>query len=264
MSILSIVLIVTLACCLIMAITWLAAIWIDNFSIVDVVWSYNFPIIAAILYFLADGAEARKLMVLFAVCCWGFRLGSHLMVRIAGHIHTEDGRYLELRKKWSKNLNREFFQFYQMQAISNVFLAIPFFIMMVNPSPELTQLEKIGFIIWAIALAGEALSDYQLARFKKNPANKGQVCNVGLWSWSRHPNYFFEFLIWVAYATMALSSPWGWLAIICPVSIFYLLHKVTGIPMTEEQAVRSKGELYINYQKTTSKFFPFPPRRIKN
>ena len=261
MSILTIVIVVTFFCCLIMAITWLVAIWFDNFSIVDAIWSYNFPIITLLLYLMVHGFEQRKLMVLIAVSCWGLRLGTHLLIRITKHLDKEDGRYLTLRQNWSKQLKWEFFKFYQLQALSNVFLAVPFFIIMVNPEPKISLTEKIGFGLWALALIGEAVADSQLASFKKNPSNKGKVCNVGLWSWSRHPNYFFEFMIWVAYSVMAFSSPYGWLAIMCPLSIFYLLNKVTGIPLTEEQAIKSKGENYIHYQQTTSKFFPLPPKK---
>ncbi len=264
MSLLYLVITTTLLCCLIMSLTWLVALAIDNFSIVDVVWSFNFPIIALFLFFMANGFTDRKLLVLVAVVCWGIRLGIHLLIRIASHIKVEDGRYVTLRKEWANNLNGKFFWFYMMQAASNVFLAIPFFIMMTNTSTAISWSEKAGFGIWLVAILGETIADKQLANFKKNPTNKGQVCNAGLWAWSRHPNYFFEFLIWIAYATMAWSSPYGWLAIICPVSILYLLFKVTGIPMTEEQAVKSKGELYLDYQKTTSKFFPLPPKRVKS
>jgi steroid 5-alpha reductase family enzyme len=101
------------------------------------------------------------------------------------------------------------------------------------------------------------VSDYQLDNFKKNPANKGKVCQDGLWNYSRHPNYFFQLMIWISVLVMALPSPYGWLAVICPLSIGYLIFKVTGIPMTEEQAVRSRGDLYREYQRTTSSFVPW-------
>lgn len=144
-----------------------------------------------------------------------------------------------------------------MQALSNVVLSIPFLFACVNPSPELSILEKGAAILWLVSITGEAVADRQLQVFKKNPANKGKVCDVGLWNYSRHPNYFFEWMIWVSYFLFACASPYGWLSIICPVSILYLLFKVTGIPMTEEQAIRSKGEAYKKYQQTTSAFVPW-------
>jgi steroid 5-alpha reductase family enzyme len=122
---------------------------------------------------------------------------------------------------------------------------------------KLPLLEYIGAGIWLIALTGEAIADWQLDQFKKDPANKGKVCNKGLWNYSRHPNYFFEWLIWVGYFVFALASPYGFIAIISPAIILYLLLNVTGIPATEEQSVRSKGDLYKEYQRTTSAFVPW-------
>ena len=115
--------------------------------------------------------------------------------------------------------------------------------------------------LWFVAVAGEALADAQLAAFKRNPANRGGVCAVGLWRYSRHPNYFFECLIWVSYALFAFGSPGGWLALIGPAAILYLLLRVTGIPLTEEQSLRSRGEAYRRYQETTSAFLPWFPKK---
>lgn len=243
-----------------MFITWLVAMKIDNYSIVDAVWSYNFPLIALLLFFIADGSVERKLLTLLAVVLWAGRLGTHLLIRIMGHLDHEDGRYLTLREDYGDNLKFRFLMFYFMQAASNVFLAIPFFILMTS-NQEMQVIEWIGIGVWAIAFIGEAASDRQLAAFKKDPNNKGKVCNVGLWSWSRHPNYFFEFMIWVGFATFCLASPMGWLAWICPASILFLLLKVTGIPLTEQQSIKSKGQAYLEYQKSTSMFVPLPPKK---
>jgi steroid 5-alpha reductase family enzyme len=108
------------------------------------------------------------------------------------------------------------------------------------------------------------LADAQLNAFKRRPDKSSPVCDVGLWRYSRHPNYFFEWLIWVAYFLFAAASPWGWLGILSPVAILFLLLKVTGIPMTEEQAVRSKGDAYRRYQKTTSAFVPWFRKTISS
>ena len=117
-------------------------------------------------------------------------------------------------------------------------------------------------MIWLLSLTGEALSDAQLAAFKRAKANHGRVCDVGLWRYSRHPNYFFEWMIWIAYFVFALASAWGWVAAIGPLSILYLLLRVTGIPLTEEQSLRSKGDAYRHYQKTTNAFVPWLPKKI--
>ena len=130
-----------------------------------------------------------------------------------------------------------------------------FFIITINPNPDLSWLEYTGFGIWIISILGETIADQQLSSFKKDHGNKEKVCQEGLWYYSRHPNYFFQWLMWVSYFVFALASPYGYLAIISPAIILLLILKVTGIPPTEAQAVRSKGDAYKEYQRTTSAFF---------
>jgi len=154
------------------------------------------------------------------------------------------------------------FGFFQLQAFSVVVLAAAFALACLNPAPALQPLEIAGAILWLVAFGGEALADAQLAAFKRDPANQGAVCSRGLWHYSRHPNYFFEWLIWVAYFVFALASPLGWIAAIGPLSILFLLLRVTGIPLTEEQAIRSKGAAYRRYQATTSAFIPWFPKKL--
>jgi steroid 5-alpha reductase family enzyme len=242
----------------IMIIIFLWAKAIRNNGIVDIFWAFNFLVIAAIIYFLADGNPVRIKLVTGLASLWSLRLGTYLLIRVGSHLKVEEGRYKALREEWSDTV---FFFFFQGQALSNVMLAIPYFLIALNPDPQIHTLEYIGAALWLLAIIGEGLSDYQLAAFKKNPANKGKVCQDGLWNYSRHPNYFFQLMIWVSVFIMALPSPYGWIAIICPLSIGYLIFKVTGIPMTEEQAVRSKGELYKEYQRTTSAFVPWAKKK---
>jgi steroid 5-alpha reductase family enzyme len=99
-----------------------------------------------------------------------------------------------------------------------------------------------------------------MKNFKQEVANRGRVCAIGLWRYSRHPNYFFEFLVWIGFAIASLPTPWGWTTIVCPLLMYHFLTKVTGIPLTEEYAVKSKGEAYREYQRTTSAFIPWLPR----
>lgn len=245
------------ACCGIMLLVWLWAKKIKNAGVVDIFWSYNFPVIAIILLLLAPGFETRKLLICGMVILAGARLGTHLAVRIIKHLDEEEGRYQQLRKEWAPNPDRKFFFFFQFQAISNVLLAVPFFIVTLNTNPELSPLEYGGFALWLISVIGEATADAQLAAFKKDPANKGKICDTGLWGYSRHPNYFFEWLMWVSYFVFALASPYGYIAIISPAIILYLLLKVTGIPATEQQSLRSKGEAFKKYQAKTSVFIPW-------
>ena len=112
------------------------------------------------------------------------------------------------------------------------------------------------------AFAGEALADSQLKSFRMNPANKGKVCDIGLWRWSRHPNYFFEWFGWVSYPVIALSFdyPWGFATLLAPLFMFWILRYVTGVPPLEEQMLKSRGDAYRAYQAQTSVFFPLPPK----
>ena len=141
-----------------------------------------------------------------------------------------------------------------------MFFSLPALLSAINPSPEWHPLEFAALAIWVVAFAGELTADRQLLAFKTNPNNKGKTCQAGWWRYSRHPNYFFEWVIWVAYALFATASPWGWLAWLCPATLLYLLFKVTGIPATEAQALRSRGEAYRRYQQTTSAFVPWFPK----
>ena len=143
----------------------------------------------------------------------------------------------------------------------NLLLAAPLLIASANAAPRLHPLEWAAAALWAIALAGESLADRQLDAFRRDPANRGRTCRVGLWSWSRHPNYFFEWLVWVAYWLFACASPWGWTTLFCPALMLYFLFRVTGIPATEAQALRTRGDDYREYQRTTSAFVPLLPRR---
>jgi steroid 5-alpha reductase family enzyme len=131
-----------------------------------------------------------------------------------------------------------------------------------NARAPLGAVEFVGAAIWLVGMAGEALADQQLKNFKKNPLNKGKTCQKGLWKYSRHPNYFFEWLIWIAYATFAITSPWGFIGVLSPALLLYFLLGLTGIPATEAQALRSRGSEYREYQQRTSAFVPWFPKRL--
>jgi steroid 5-alpha reductase family enzyme len=256
-SLLTLVIYSLIACCVIMALVWLWSYKIKNAGVVDIFWSYNFPVIAIILFLFAPAFGARKELLCAMVVIAGLRLGTHLTTRVLKHLHEEEPRYAHIRKEWGANAEVKMFGFFQMQAISNVLLAIPFFISAMNITAELSPLEYAGAALWAISVICEAVADQQLASFKKDPSNKGKVCDTGLWHYSRHPNYFFEWLMWVSYFVFALGSPYGYLAIISPAIILYLLTKVTGIPATEQQSLKTKGEKFKQYQRTTSVFVPW-------
>jgi len=249
---------------IIMTFAYVLALKINYFSLVDVVWSYLFTVVVFIYAGVANHLPLRNYLLLFIVSFWSIRLGTHLVFRLKSHYPHEDGRYDDLRAKWAKNLKLNFFFFYLFQGLSVVILSLPFLLIVLNPQPTMHWLEWLGIAVWLIGLTGESLSDHQLKVFKSNPGNKGKVCEMGLWNYSRHPNYFFEWLVWVGYFLFALSAPYGWLAIISPAIILYLLLKMTGIPYTEAQSIKSRGEVYRNYQRTTSMFVPWFKKKIAN
>lgn len=246
---------------LLMVITWFWAIRYEFYSSVDVAWSYGFGILAVIFAYTGDGWTVRTFIFALMISLWSIRLGTHLITRLKAHYPKEDGRYSELRRKWSKNLNFSFLVFFMAQGLSVILLSLPMVLVSLNPSEVLVWQEYLGIVLWFVAICGESVADFQLNRFKKDPANHGKVCSVGLWKSSRHPNYFFEWMIWISFFTFASGSPLGFWTIYCPLIMLYLLFKVTGIPATEEQSLRSRGDLYRQYQKTTSVFVPWFPKK---
>lgn len=243
------------------ALLYLWARHLDNYGIVDIGWSFAFAGLAVFYALGAPGWPARRALMATLAVLWSLRLGTHLYRRVMSHHPVEDGRYVQLRRDWAGNFAAKMFGFFQLQAASVVLLGAAFLVASLNPRPQLHPLEIAGVALWLLALTGETIADRQLAAFKRDPGHRGQVCTTGLWHYSRHPNYFFEWLVWVSYFVFALASPYGWVAVIGPASILYLLLRVTGIPLTEAQALRSKGEAYRRYQQTTSAFVPWFPHR---
>jgi len=245
---------------LVMAGVWRVAVRIRNAGIVDVAWSANFGLLALLAMALGRGHLPRRLLIGGMTLLWSLRLAVYLHRRIMGHHPVEDGRYVQLRRDWAPHADRRFFWFFELQAALNLVLAAPLFLAAANPAPSVHPLEWAGLALWAVALAGESLADRQLDAFRRDPANRGKTCRAGLWRYSRHPNYFFEWLVWVAYFAFALASPGGWATVYCPALMLTFLFRVTGIPATEAQALKSRGDDYREYQRTTSAFFPWFPR----
>jgi steroid 5-alpha reductase family enzyme len=240
--------------------TWLLQLKTKNAGIVDTVWAISFPILAAMYCILADGLSARKIMMLAIVGIAGLRLAYYLVFRTIGH--PEDARYKALREEWGIRQNGMMLRFYYFQAVLALILSIPFALIAVNTAPEIHWIEIAGLILAAVAMIGEAISDEQLKKFKQQRSNHGKVMDAGLWRYSRHPNYFFQWGMWVAYLIMALHSPWGWLSILSPALMLYFLLYVTGILYTETHMVKSRGKAYEDYQKSTSAFVPLPKKYL--
>jgi steroid 5-alpha reductase family enzyme len=232
---------------------------IRNYAIVDIAWSAGVPLLAILYALLGPGSSERRFLGAAMAATWGFRLAGHLLRRIRAAHPEEDGRYRELRRAWGDH-SLKFLGFFLAQGALDMLLATPFLLASLNARPAMHPLEWAGIALLVVAVGGETVADRQLAAFKASTGNAGRVCRVGLWGYSRHPNYFFEWMVWVAFALFALPSPAGWLALGCPLLMLYFLFRVTGIPATEEQALRSKGEAYREYQRTTSAFVPWFPR----
>jgi steroid 5-alpha reductase family enzyme len=238
--------------------TWMLQRKTKNAGIVDTVWAASFPVLVLIYFVRHHGYLPRELMIVTMVMIWGIRLASYLFFRTIRQ--TEDPRYTTLRKQWDAKQNIMMLRLYYIQAMFALLLSLPFALMMVNTQPGINSIEFIGAGVWLIGVIGESVADQQLKNFKANTANRGKVCDVGLWKYSRHPNYFFEWIIWVAYCLTALGSPWGFLSIVCPLAMLYFLVRVTG-PYTESQVLKSRGRAYVAYQESTSAFIPLPNRK---
>ncbi|MDE3194866.1 MAG: DUF1295 domain-containing protein [Acidobacteriota bacterium] len=246
----------TAAVCLMMFLLWLVHLPMNNAAIVDFGWAFGLALLGIGYAIAGHGWPLRSALLALMSGIWGLRLALYLLLtRVIGH--PEEGRYRVLRRSWKTNLPLKFLFFFEFQALLDVVLAIPFLLIAVNPSPRLSPFEVMGAALWAVAFFGELAADAQLSRFKSRPENRGRSCQAGLWRYSRHPNYFFEWLIWMSFAIFALGSPRGWLGFLSPALILYFLLRVTGIPATEEQAVRTRGEEYRRYQRTTNAFIPW-------
>lgn len=244
---------------------FMAAVWIfsyatNNASWVDVAWAYSFTGVALAALLLAHPLTPPTIFLAGMTALWSLRLGTHLLVRVGAHPEREDPRYTAFRGHFPKRTWLVFFGFFQMQALLVVLLSAPLALVATAGPVSLGAWHWAGFGIWMFALAGETLADAQLAAFRRNPANTGKTCRGGLWSWSRHPNYFFEWLVWVAWFVFLLPSPLGFLMVYVPLLMLWFLLRVTGIPATEARAIESRGDEYRRYQQTTSLFLPMPPR----
>ena len=257
---LALVLTAYLAMAAAMAALWLLQCRLGNASIADVSWCAG--LIAVVWWYAvqATGEGERKLLVAVLATIYAGRLGFYILLnRVVGK--TEDARYRRLRAQWGSSAGLFMFGYFQLQAVAVAAFSLPFLVVMQNPRPPFAMIELAGLLIWIVAVSGEATADWQLARFRAKPWNHDRVCREGLWFFSRHPNYFFEWLHWWAYVIMAVGVP-GWpLTWIGPVVMGWALVKVTGIPLAEAQAVASRGEDYRIYQQTTNAFVPWWPKR---
>lgn len=248
----------------IMGLAWIIQQRTGNSGWVDVLWSLGLGTVGSVgsLLPLSDeGEPGRRWLVAALVAIAALRLGGHILTRT---LKTEDDpRYRDLATQWGEAAPTRMFWFLQAQALASVPLLASILVAAQRPG-SLALTDGVGAALLALAVAGEALADRQLAAFKREFGGRGAVCDRGLWSWSRHPNYFFEWLGWLAYPVIAIDAwrtyPLGFLAVSGPATMYWLLVYVSGIPLLEAQMLRSRGEAYRRYQATTSAFWPRPPR----
>ncbi len=228
----------------------------NNAGIADVLWAALLVLGAGLLAAVGVGAGTARLMLAVLGGVWGIRLAWHLARRVRGE--AEDGRYQALRARW-RGAQWRWFAFFQIQAISIPLFALPFVAVAANAHPQTPWLAT-GALIGVVAVLGESIADRQLARFRATAAHRGRTCRAGMWRYSRHPNYFFEWLHWFAYVAWSVGSPYASLAWLGPLTMYVFLRYLSGVPWTEQQAVRTRGADYLDYQRSTSAFFPWFPR----
>jgi steroid 5-alpha reductase family enzyme len=237
---------------------------------IDAIWSFAVGIcgaVAAVASIGGAGPTDRQVLVAVLALLWSLRLGLHIAVRTA-QSDQDDPRYAQLRREWGRSFRRRLFFFLQIQAATAFALVLSIMAAAHNPAPGFSPQDWVGILLLLVAVAGEAVADRQLVTFRSDPANKGKVCDIGLWRLSRHPNYFFEWLGWLAYPVIAVDLAggyqWGWAALVGPVLMYWLLVHASGIPPLEAHMLRSRGERFRRYQEQTNAFWPGPPHTATN
>lgn len=243
-----------LACALQLAL-WLRQRATRDATLVDAGWAASLGILALLNAALADGDAGRRVAVALLAGAASARLTWHL---VADRVRKgeEDARYRTLRERWGERAQAGFFALFLAQGLLAAALAGVFALACAGEH-ALSALDALALLVGGAALFGEWIADRQLARFRANPTSRGRACRIGLWRVSRHPNYFFQWLLWCAYAALAWNAPWGWLGVAAPLAMLFLIVRVTGIPPAEAQALRSRGDDYRDYQRTTSAFVPW-------
>jgi steroid 5-alpha reductase family enzyme len=248
---------------IVMVAAWAFGLARKNGGWTDVFWTWGTGATLAAAALCSAGAESpagRRGLVAGLMALWALRLGLYLTPRVAGH--PEDGRYAAFRKAFGDRYPSRMLFVTLPQAPATALLSLSVVLAARAPGP-LGLRDALAVAVFATAIVGEAISDGQMKRFRADAANKGQVMDRGLWAWSRHPNYFFQWLGWLAYPAIALdpARPVTWLSLAAPLVMYGLLRYVSGVPPLEQQMLASRGEAFRSYQARTSVFFPLPPKR---
>lgn len=241
------------------ALLWLRELFTQEANVVDAGWAAGLGVLAVFYALAAGGWAPRRSLLALLAGSWSARLAWYLLVdRVLGK--PEDARYARLRARWGPRAHRNFFLVFQANALLCALLSIPFLVVCADPRPGLGPGAAAACVLLAVSVAGESAADRRLARFRADPANRGRTCREGLWRYSRHPNYFFEWVHWWAYPALAWGAPgWAW-TLLGPGLMLLFLLKLTGVAVTEAHALRSRAD-YADYQRATSMFIPWPPKR---
>ncbi len=246
---------------LLMLILWAWQVRSRDASVVDVAWAFAVGIAACAALAFGDGDAGRRAALAVLAAAWSMRLGGHLLVDRMLKATGEDGRYRHWREQCGPRWNAIALGFFQAQAVFVVIFALPAVAGAADGRSFGAWTDYAALAIWATGLVTECAADQQLATWRRDPANAGRTCRAGLWRYSRHPNYFGEWLQWLAWPLLALGSPLGWWIALHPLVVLIFLLYLTGIPHTERRALLSRGDDYRRYQRATSKFIPWLPRR---
>lgn len=226
-------------------------------DVADVAWGLGFVLIAWTSFFLYAHVTLVGFIVTILTTIWGVRLATHISARHVGK--PEDYRYAAWRREWGRWFYlRSYGQIYLLQGALMLIVATPVIFINAHVQVPLSLLAQTGLLFWAIGFFFEAVGDAQLRHFLKDPAHAGKLMTEGLWSYSRHPNYFGEVLMWWSFSLIALSLPYGFLTIVGPLTITYLIVRVSGVPLLEAKMASHPD--FPAYKERTSMFIPLPPR----
>jgi steroid 5-alpha reductase family enzyme len=245
-----------------MTILWLISLAAKDSSIVDIFWGSGFIVAAGAYFALTEGFLARKILMTALVAIWGLRLGIHIAKRNLGK--GEDYRYRAWREEAGKKFWWvSFFRVFLLQGVLLWVISAPLLFAQFSPTPDrITAFDVVGAVVWGVGFFFEAIGDWQLARFKRNPENKGKLLRTGLWRYTRHPNYFGDATMWWGYFIIALGTPFGFVTLFSPIVMTVLLMRVSGVALLEKKLVETKPG-YKEYIETTNAFFPWFPRKPK-
>jgi steroid 5-alpha reductase family enzyme len=246
---------------LLMLALWAWQIRSRDASIVDVAWAFAVGVAGLAALWLGDGDDGRRAALAVLAAAWAARLGGHLLVDRVLKAAGEDSRYRTWREQCGPRWNAVALGFFQAQAVFVAIFALPAVAAAGDARAFGAWTDYAGLALWGAGLIVGCAADQQLARWRRDPANAGRTCRAGLWRYSRHPNYFGEWLLWCAWPLLAIGSPLGWWLWLHPLVVLVFLLYLTGIPHTERRALLTRGEDYRRYQRSTSKFIPWPPAR---